>query len=42
MKQFGVDDQQREYQEFVIPTGQSYKAPVISLSRGDASWRLIS
>ena len=37
MKQFGVDVINNDYQEFVIPTGQSYKAPGDFLVEGDAS-----
>ncbi|MEZ9564672.1 3-phosphoshikimate 1-carboxyvinyltransferase [Vibrio artabrorum] len=37
MKQFGVDVINHNYQEFVIPTGQSYSAPGDLLVEGDAS-----
>lgn len=37
MKQFGVDVINNDYQEFVIPTGQSYSAPGDFLVEGDAS-----
>ena len=37
MKQFGVDVINNDYQEFVIPKGQSYKAPGDFLVEGDAS-----
>ncbi|PWI34909.1 3-phosphoshikimate 1-carboxyvinyltransferase [Vibrio albus] len=37
MQQFGVKVENRDYQEFVIPAGQSYVAPGDFLVEGDAS-----
>lgn len=37
MKQFGVDVINNDYQSFVVPSGQSYKAPGDFLVEGDAS-----
>ncbi|PJC88083.1 3-phosphoshikimate 1-carboxyvinyltransferase [Vibrio sp. HA2012] len=37
MRQFGVTVENRDYQEFVIPAGQSYVAPGDFLVEGDAS-----
>jgi 3-phosphoshikimate 1-carboxyvinyltransferase len=37
MQQFGVNVENRNYQEFVIPAGQSYVAPGDFLVEGDAS-----
>lgn len=37
MKQFGVEVENRDYQEFVIQSGQSYLAPGEFLVEGDAS-----
>ena len=37
MQQFGVTVENRDYQEFVIPAGQSYVAPGDFLVEGDAS-----